>query len=400
LSKDARIISLIAIGHAMSHFMQLVLAPLFPMMREELGVSYAVLGSVLMVFFTVSALLQPVAGFVVDRFGGRGVLLGGLAFMVLGTLLMSFAHGPALLFAGAAISGIGNSVFHPADFSILNGCVAPRRLGHAFSTHGIAGMFGYAAAPVFSAAVGSAYGWHNALLAAAGVAFIVLVLLGANARLFVGHAETKKRDGPVDARVLLALPVMMCLAFFTLHAAGFGALQQFGVAAMKEQFGVGTGLASSALTAYILGTAGGMLAGGFVVVRFTRHDLIAATGFGVASFIALIIALGLIPGVALPVMLAASGLAMGVTYPSRDLIVRASTPPGATGRIFGFVYSGLDLGALATPVFCGWLMDHGLPQGIFYIVFGCSLAAILTVTYTAYLTPRRSSMRSSAGQSL
>ena len=380
MSKDARIITLIALGHAMSHFMQLVLAPLFPMMREELGVSYAVLGSVLMVFFTVSALLQPVAGFVVDRFGGRGVLITGLALMVVGALMMGFAHGPALLFAGAVVSGTGNSVFHPADFSILNAAVSPKRLGHAFSTHGVAGMLGFAAAPVFSAAIGSAYGWHNALLAAAGLAFVVLILIGANARLFAGHGETKKRDAaPVDARVLLALPVLMCFAFFTLHAAGLGALQQFGVSAMKEYFGIGTGLASSALTAYILGSAAGMLAGGFVTARFTRHDLVAASGFAVASFNALMIAIGVVPGVALPVVLAVSGLAIGVTYPSRDLIVRAATPPGATGRVFGFVYSGLDLGSLATPVFCGWLMDHHLPQGIFYIVFGCTFAAILTV---------------------
>jgi len=391
VSRDARIITLLGIGHAMSHFMQLVLAPLFPMMREELGVSYAVLGSVLMVFFTVSALLQPVAGFVVDRFGGRGVLLSGLALMVLGTLLMGFAQGPALLFAGAATSGIGNSVFHPADFSIFNATITPKRLGHAFGTHGVAGMLGFAAAPVFSAAIGNAYGWHNALFAAAGLAFAVLVLIGAHAKLFVGHVEAKKREGPVDARVLLALPVLMCLAFFTLHSAGLGALQQFGVSAMSEYFSVGTGLASAALTAYILGLAAGMIAGGFVTTRFTRHDLVAASGFAIAACNALVIALGLIPGIALPFVLAVSGVAIGVTYPSRDLIVRAATPPGATGRVFGFVYSGLDLGSLATPVLCGWLMDHHLPQGIFYLVFGCTFAAILTVLQL----PARAAPRSS-----
>ena len=380
MNRDARIITVIAIGHAMSHFMQLVLAPLFPMMRDELGVSYAMLGSVLMVFFTVSALLQPLAGFVVDRFGGRNVLFGGLALMVIGALMMSLAHGPAMLFAAAVVSGTGNCVFHPADFSILNGTVTQKRLGHAFSTHGVAGMLGYAAAPVFSAAIGAAYGWHNALLAAAGLTFIVLLLIASHAKFFVGHGETKKRDaGPVDARVLLAVPVMMCFAFFMLHAAGLGALQQFGVSAMKEFFNVGTGLASTALTAYILASAAGMLAGGFVTTRFTRYDRVAAAGFAVASVNALVIALGVIPGAALPVILAVSGLAIGVTYPSRDLIVRASTPPGATGRVFGFVYSGLDLGSLSTPVLCGWLMDHGHPQAIFYLVFGCTLAAILTV---------------------
>jgi MFS family permease len=401
MRKDGLIIGLIALGHAMSHFLQLVLAPLFPLIRDDLGVSYATLGLVVTVFFTLSALLQPVAGFVVDRFGGRAMLIAGLALMAVGTLVMGFAHGPVLLFVGAAISGIGNSVFHPADYSILGGSVSQARLGHAFSTHGVSGMLGYAVAPAFSSAIGTTYGWHNAILLAAALAFATLVLLVANVRLFAGTAQAaKKASGPVDARVLLAVSVMMCFAFFTLHSAALGALQNFGVSAMKEQFSVGTTLASSALTAYILGSAVGMLAGGFVVARVSRQEMVAAAGFALASFNAFLIAVGAIPGAMLPMILGVSGLAVGVTYPSRDFIVRASTPPGATGRVFGFVYSGLDLGSLATPVLCGWLMDRHLPQGVFYIVFACTFAAMLTVAYTAYLMPRRSSMRSSAGQSL
>jgi MFS family permease len=216
-----------------------------------------------------------------------------------------------------------------------------------------------------------------------------LLLLGANARQFqpVAPAESRKRGGAMDVRVLLAFSVVMCFAFFTLHAAALGALQNFGVAAMKEQFAVGTGLASAGLTAYILGSAAGMLAGGFLVARTSRHDLVAAAGFAVGSLNALLIALGAIPGAMLPVVLALSGLAVGVTYPSRDLIVRAATPPGAIGRVYGFVYSGLDVGSLATPVLCGWLMDHGLPQGVFYIVCGCTCAAILTVLQLPARTP-------------
>ena len=379
MSKDARIITLLAIGHAMSHFMQLVLAPLFPMMREELGVSYAVLGSVLMVFFTVSALLQPVAGFIVDRFGGRAVLLGGLALMVVGTLLTGFAHGPALLFAGAAISGIGNSVFHPADFSILNATVTTKRLGHAFSTHGVAGMLGFAAAPVFSAAIGSAYGWHNALLAAAALAFAVLVLIGANAKLFVGQAESKKRRRP--GRCARAARASGADVPRVLHAAlgrprRAAAVRRLGDEGILQRRHRPRFSGADRLYPR-LGRRDDRR-------RLRHHALHAARPrrrerlhgrFGERA--------GHCarpdPGIALPVVLAISGLAIGVTYPSRDLIVRAATPPGATGRIFGFVYSGLDLGSLATPVLCGWLMDHHLPQGIFYLVFGCTLGAILTV---------------------
>src|SRR5436190_1783544 len=190
---DPLVVSLIALGHATSHFMQLVVPPLFPLMREELGVTYATLGMVAAVFYAVSALLQPLAGFVVDRYGGRGVLLGGITLMSLGTALMSLAHGPGLLLLGASLSGLGNSVFHPADFAILNGRVSPPRLGYAFSAHGVAGSLGFAIAPVFSATLASLFDWHTALLAGAGVACAVflLLLLNMNQLAFVHEKRSQ-----------------------------------------------------------------------------------------------------------------------------------------------------------------------------------------------------------------
>lgn len=378
--RDAPTIALVATAHALSHFFQLVLPPLFPLMREELGISYSTLGFVVMLFFTASAVLQPLAGFVVDRIGGRGVLIGGVALMVLGTLVMSVANGVGLLALGALISGVGNSVFHPADFSILNGRVAQVRLGHAFSAHGIAGSLGFAVAPIFSAALASLYGWHAALLAAAAGGGVFLVLLLANEHhLHVVQPVRKKHDVPHGARVLLSPPVLLCFAFFAIWGAAYAGLANFAIAAMQLQFGVSTTLASSGITAYMLGNAGGMLAGGFVAARVPRHDLVAGAGLSLAALAVLAIASGVIAGTALPLALAVAGVAAGVTYPSRDLIVRSATPPGAAGRVYGFAYSGLDVGVLATPIFYGMLIDNGMPQGVFYAIFGFTLAATLTV---------------------
>ena len=379
---DPLVISLIALGHATSHFMQLVLPPLFPLMREELGVTYATLGMVAAVFYAVSALLQPLAGFVVDRYGGRGVLLGGITLMSLGTALMSLAHGPGLLLLGASLSGLGNSVFHPADFAILNGRVSPPRLGYAFSAHGVAGSLGFAIAPVFSATLASLFDWHTALLAGAGVACAVflLLLLNMNQLAFV-HEKRSQVKTPFmnDARVLLSGRVVACFLFFALHAAALTGLMSFGVAAMNEQFGVAATLASTAVAAYMVASAGGMLLGGFVASRASRPDFVAAAGMVISACVMLSVAAGAIPGAGLPAALAAAGIAVGLTYPSRDLIVRAATPPGATGRVYGFVYSGLDVGSFATPVFYGWLMDHSLPHGVFYAIFGFTLLAMFTV---------------------
>jgi len=380
LKSDLPVVSLIGTGHATSHFLQLVLPPLFPLMREELGVSYATLGLVLTLFYVLSAALQPLAGFVVDRVGGRAVLFGGLGLMVLGTLLAGFAHSIWMLGLGAAIAGIGNSVFHPADFAILNGRVAKERLGHAFSIHSVSGSVGFALAPIFSASIGAWMGWHAALVGAAAVACLVLILLSANTHLFAVelHAMAKKSGG-LDVSVLLSWQVIACFLFFALHAAALTGILSFGVSALKEQLGVATTLASTAVTAYMVGSGAGMLAGGFLVARTSRIDLVPAAGLAVSACIMLALATGIVPALALPVAFALSGFAVGVTYPSRDLLVRAATPPGATGRVYGFVYAGLDVGSFATPVFYGWLLDHGKPDAVFYAVFGFALAAILTV---------------------
>ena len=382
MKEDASVIAVVGTAHALSHFCQLALAPLFPLIREELGVSYATLGFVVMLFYAGSAILQPFAGFLVDRVGGRGMLLGGVGLLTVGALVMSAADGIALLGFGAALMGIGNSVFHPADMSILNGRVSPPRLGYAFSAHGIAGFLGFAAAPVFTASVAAAYGWRAALLATGALGLAALLMLLANAhQLHVVHGAPKKQAAAWDARVLLARPVLMCFAFFAIWGGAYAGLANFAITAMQLQFGAGPALASAALTTYMLANAVGMLAAGVFAVRLGRHELVAATGLTCAALMVLVVATGAIPAAALPLALGAAGLGAGFTYPSRDLIVRASTPPGAAGRVYGFVYSGIDLGVLVTPMFYGMLIDSGAPQGVFYTIFGFAVAAIATVLH-------------------
>ena len=379
MRNDATVIGLISFAHGMSHFYQLLLAPLFPFIKDELGVSYAALGFLVALFYALSALLQPLAGFVVDRYGARRVLLGGVAFFVAGIAVQAFAANYAMLALGAALGGIGNSVFHPADFAILNARVSTARLGYAFSAHGVVGYLGYAVAPVFSVSIGAAFGWQAALLAGAVLGIGLLVLLLANSKHLAIETRPRKSSIRSDARVLFATPVVLCFVYFMVFAAGLAGLQSFGVSALVEQYRVAATVASSALTAYLVSAALGILAGGFVAARATRHDFVAAAGMGINAAAILVIAMQLVPGAGIAAALAVAGFASGIVAPSRDLIVRASTPPGAAGRVFGFVYSGLDVGSLATPVFYGWMLDHGLPHAVFYTVFGFTFAAMLTV---------------------
>jgi MFS family permease len=381
-SSDALVIGLVSVAHGTSHFFQLILAPLFPMIKDDLGVSYAALGFALTLFYTLSALFQPVTGFLVDRFGARTALFFGVGMQTLGVFTMGATHGYELFVVGAAMTGLGNSVFHPADFTLLNGKVSPARLGYAYSAHGMGGSLGYAAAPAFSGAVGVLYGWHAALLAASAIGLVILLVLLSQARhlhVAPGRAGEAKPSTASDIRVLLAGPVILCFLYFAIYSAGLIGIQGFSITAMTMQFGVAATLASGAVTAYMIGSAAGIFTGGFIATRARRHDLVAATGLALGALGILVVALGAIPGAALPAAFAFAGFVLGATGPSRDLIVRAATPPGATGRVYGFVYSGLDFGAVSTPIFYGWMLDHGLPQAVFFLIAGLTALAIFTV---------------------
>jgi MFS transporter, FSR family, fosmidomycin resistance protein len=279
------------------------------------------------------------------------------------------------------LAGVGNSVFHPADFTILNARVESARLGYAYSAHGMGGSVGYAAAPVFSAGLGAAFGWHAALYAAAAVGLVILALVAfSHSRLHVPvHPAAQAKSGMDDARVLFSTPVLLCFLYFVIYCCGLAGVQHFSVSAMTMQYGVTVAFASTALTSYMLGSAVGILAGGFIATRASRHDIVAMSGIAAGAAFMLLVASGQLPGALLPALFALTGFSLGATGPSRDLIVRASTPAGATGRVYGFVYAGLDVGSLATPVLYGWLLDHQMPHGVFYVVFGFSLLAIFTV---------------------
>ncbi len=384
IRKDAKTIGLVALAHGLSHFFQIATAVLFPLIKDDLGVSYVALGGTVALYYVVSGICQTAAGFAVDRYGARRVLFFGMALAVAGAALAGFAHSYAMLVAAALIGGIGNSVFHPCDFSILNSRVTKERLGYAFSGHGMAGYLGYAVAPVYAIVMASAFGWRGALLGAAVLGILVIAVL-AVFRDAIHAGPVEKRGAAAggglmaDFRVLTSLPVLMCFGYFILVSVAFIATQNFGVVAFMALYGVSAVLASTALTSYLLGGAAGILAGGFVAVRTSRHDLVAVTGMAFSALLMFIIASAWFAAALLPLLCAAAGFATGITGPSRDLIVRATTPAGATGKVYGFVYSGLDVGSMVTPIYFGWLLDAGKPSMVFYTVVVTAILTIATV---------------------
>jgi FSR family fosmidomycin resistance protein-like MFS transporter len=379
---DAKVIGLIGAAHCLSHFFQLVLPPLFPLLKAEFDVSYATLGALVSAFYVASGLCQFGAGFAVDRFGARPVLLGGIGLLAGGALVAGLVPGIYWLFPVAAVMGIGNGVFHPADFAVLNARVDPRRLGHAYSTHGIGGSLGYALAPVVSYGLGSIIGWRQALVVLGTLGLIVLAALATQRRALASRphgAEPPRHTLAGSIDLFRQAPILLCFAYFAVLTLGTIGIQTFAATALNAAYAVPLALATSALTAYLLGSTAGILAGGFLAARTGRHDRVAAAGL--LSGGTLMMLVGAVPGsavLAVP-LFAVTGFALGATGPSRDMIVRGATPPGASGRVYGFVYSGLDLGATIAPVAVGALLDHHEPRALFVAVAVCLFLAIGTV---------------------
>ena len=380
LRRDARVIGLVGLAHGTSHLFQLALPPLFPLLRAEFDASWTLLGALVGVFYAASGATQFAAGFVVDRVGARPVLFAGLALLATATLAGAFAPGVGWLFPVVAAAGIGNGVFHPADFAILNANVARQRLGHAYATHGIGGNLGYALAPLVSYGIGAAFGWRVALLAMGAAGLVVLGLIATQRDFLQAPPHPDARDAGVrdNLALLLQWPLVMCFAYFLVQTMATVGLQTFAPGTLNAAFGVAMPLALSTVTAYVLGGAAGILAGGFLAARTARHDRVAIAGLASAAVLTLVVAAGP-PGTMFVPLLAVIGFAVGATGPSRDMIVRNATPQGASGRVYGFVYSGLDIGGTLGPVLFGVMLDHALSQQVFVAIAVLYVVAIATV---------------------
>ena len=380
LRSDVRVIGLIGVAHFFSHFFQLTLPPLFPLLKSVLGVPYVALGLAMSVFYAASGIGQTLSGFLVDRIGAHRVLLSGLALFASAIALAGSVSSYWMLLPVALLAGLGNSVFHPADYSILNASVDPRRIGRGYSVHAISGNLGWAVAPSVVFGLTAHFGWRAALVTVGSLGLAMVVVLATQRAAFVQSRYDTRGTGPVaELRLLLSAPILSAFAYFAFIATALIGVQTFGVTGLMRIYDTPLALATGALTAFLLGSAAGILAGGFLADRTRRHDIVAVGGLVIAAGFMMLLATGALAPSLLPVILALTGLCHGATGPSRDMLVRAATPPGASGKVFGFVYSGLDLGSCLTPLAFGWLLDHGDPRMLFIAVAILMLMTIGTV---------------------
>ncbi len=401
---DARTIGLVSLVHGTSHFFHMLLPPLFPAFIRDFGLSYSELGLLVSLFFVVSSIGQALAGFLVDRVGSQPVLRAALACFAVAALAAASAQGFWGLALAAALAGLGNSPFHPVDFTIMNHRVSAPRLGHAYSVHGICGNLGWAAGPVFMIGLSQAFGsWRAACVGMALWALAVLFLVVVQrARLDERQAAalseglrlrpmaSKLANAPVSLpehpMAFLKLPVLwMCFVFFLCSTGALSAIQGFASPALQRQYALPETTTAFVVTAFMICGALGMVGGGFLAARVQRVEVTIAAATLLAAACLWLAGTGWLPGAAAALMVAIAGFGTGMAGPSRDLLIKRAAPAGATGRVYGTVYSGVDVGfAIFSPMF-GCLLDQGAPGRIF---FGAAIILVLGVCTTLWVAQR------------
>jgi FSR family fosmidomycin resistance protein-like MFS transporter len=392
---ETRFVYSIYFAHFVSHYFMLLLAPLMIFIKDDFGVTYTELGLALTVFNIVSTVGQTPVGFLVDRWNARymlaaGLLVGSAALAVSG-LVNSFW----VFIAMFAVLGLGNTVYHPADYALLGRHVPVERTGRVFAYHTFSGMLGNAAAPATLVYLYAVMGWRGAFMCAAvlGVAAAAVVLLTREPPEVA--KPVKKKDEQADApaaaasswKLLLSAPILANLVFFILLSMSGGGLYNYLVATLGALHGTPATVANTALTCLLIMSAVGVLVGGQLTGYTSRYGLVTTVGLLCIATVCVLVGMIDFPALALIVLMSSVGFFNGLTMPSRDMIVRAAAPREAYGRVFGFVTSGFHLAGIVSPLIFGQMLDRGYPAEIFFFMAFCALLSIATVTYSTTRKP-------------
>lgn len=394
-AQSMRILGLISVGHALSNFYVLCLPPLLPFFRADFQASYTLLGAMLSLRTIVSGSLQMPVGFMADRFGGKKVLIAGLILMSTGFGGLAFAPNVYWCMPLMAIFGLGLATVRPSNYTIINASIPPTWIGRAFGINMFAGHTGRAIAPPCIIALSALLDWRSAVLVTAGIGIVISLGIISQWRSVRDDAagKSRRKDSPgiiAEVRMLASRTALLFFLFYTLNSLANNGMNSFSVAALTELHGTPLGVASSALTGYLIASACGVLLGGFIVDKTTRHQLVASIALiAAAGLIAMLGAVSL-PLVALMAVMTVTGIFQGMLRPARDMLLRAVMPKDGFGKAVGMVTTGAAIGGSTAPLIFGYILDHGAPQWVFYVIgLGLVSVAATVLAPKEKVTPNR-----------
>ena len=395
---DIRVMSVVGLCHFFSHFYQLALPPLFILIHQTEGYSYESLALLVTVLYATSFALQIPVGFFVDKFGARLILMAGVALLSGATMLYGLIPGYPALVALSIVAGAANSVFHPADYSILNASVSKQRIGRAFSVHNFGGFVGYAMAPVLMSGMGALWGWKTAVIAAGSAGLVIVIAAIALSGDFRDSSHTRENPSKsagfkADIKLLFSAPALLCLMFFAFLAAGQMGPQWFADKAYFLAHGVPVLLGNSYITIFVVGIIIGVVAGGIMADKVRDHLKLAFCSFFLSGVGMVLMAL--VPPVSILIypLFIVTGFMFGFGFSSRDMVVSSLAPPESSGKVFGFVFSGLDIGAAGIPIVYGYMLGASLPLEMFYL----SGVLIILAGISVVIAGRSATHRAGAG---
>ena len=383
-ARDAKVISIVAIAHFVSHVYIMLLPPIMLLVKDHFHVDFTEIALAITAYNVMSALLQTPAGFMVDLIGARIMLTFGLILSGVAICISALLPGYGAFLIGYALLGVANTVYHPADYSILSATIDGRRIGKAFSVHTFAGYLGSGITPAMVIAAVALWGWNGGFLCAAVLSFgaaLLLMITGSvlpRAPRRTAAAPVRTSTAKVGWDLLMSPPILRNLLFFFCLAMANGGIQTYAVVSLAAIHGTAASTANIGLSGFLLFSAAGVLLGGIIADRTPHHERVAAVGFACTSTMAALLGWVDMPGALLIFVMSLGGLLNGIIQPSRDMMVRAVTPPGSFGKVFGFVTTGFNLGGMVAPLAYAWLMDHGEPRLIYVIVIVFILLALLT----------------------
>ncbi|MBO38781.1 MAG: hypothetical protein CMM75_06360 [Rhodospirillaceae bacterium] len=385
------VLALVSTGHFFSHFVMLSLPPLFLLIKPELNLSFTALGGIVSAFAATTAIGQIPAGVLVDRYGGRFILIGGMAIISICLFLAGFCAGYWELLILFGVAGIGNSVFHPADFSILAAKLDNNIFGRAVSIHSFMGYLGWAGASLIMLPMALLMDWRNALLTVGLVGAIITLGMLWRSGYLDDARETKNNSGVIESggfdmretlEIMFSLPLVMMMLFYLLTAMATSGIMAFSIVANISIFDVEKDFAGAILTAHLVALSAGVLIGGWLADRTDRHNLVASIGILAMGLSVLALAFGAGLMIVLLAGMLLSGLFYGISSPSRDILTRKSAPEGSAGVAFGFTSTGMSVGNFIGPVLFGWIMDLESPQ-LYYVLLATAISiSVLTVVFT------------------